>query len=93
MEKINKKICVKCNGNESVLMRKAFGLRLCKNCNETDEFKLISKSRCKNQYKLKDKDLELLEVYEVANPHYRSGPTMKLYKLFDIQYYILNNDI
>ena len=87
----NKKICISCNGTESVSLRKAFDLRLCKNCIELDEFKLITKTRCKTEYKLKDEDLELFEVYETKNPHYRSGPTMKLYKLKEIKDYIQYN--
>ena len=81
MSKINKKICINCTSNDSVSLRKAFDLRLCKNCIELDEFKLISKSRCKSEYKLSDNDLELFEVYEVDNPHFKCAPSMKLYKL------------
>lgn len=93
MSKINKKICVSCNSNDSVSLRKAHDLRLCKNCYESDEYRMISKSRCKSEFKLNDTDLELFQVYEVQNPHYKCAPPMKLYKFREIKDYIQYKDV
>jgi hypothetical protein len=90
---MNKKICISCGGNESVSLRKAFDLRLCKNCIEIDEYKLITKTRCKSEYKLNDNDLELFEVYEVKNPHFSKAAPMKLYKLKEIKDYLQYKNI
>ena len=96
MSKNNKKICVVCNSNDSVSLRKAHNLYLCIKCYETDDYKMITKTRCKTEFKLNDTDLEIFDVHEVKNPHFRCAAPMKLYKLKEIkdyiQYkYIINN--
>lgn len=46
--------------------------------------KRITASTAKSEYMLSEKELEALGCELRVNPHYRSGPPMRLYKLIDV---------
>jgi len=45
---------------------------------------MITSTKAKSEYKLNEKDLSPLKGTLLANPHYRSGPPMRLYSLVDV---------
>lgn len=40
---------------------------------------LITKSEAKNEFRIKDNELEKLNSFKKSNPHYKSGPPMQLF--------------
>jgi len=62
-----------------------YGLPICKRCRDLSEsYQLITKSRAKSEYKLKDKDLADLLHMETTNPHFKSASSMILYLKDDV---------
>lgn len=49
------------------------------------EVKRMTVTRAKTEYKLNEDDLKDLDCKEARNPHYRSMPPMRLYKVSDIE--------
>ena len=47
--------------------------------------KYTTYTNAKSKYLLSDKDLKLLECKLCTNPHYRSGPPMRLYKVVELE--------
>ena len=77
--------CFRCMGNRT-RYDEFYGLRVCFDCRKSySGFKLITKTRAKNEYKLKDNDLDELERVEVDNPHYKTGSKMVLYLETDVK--------
>lgn len=76
-------ICLKHDGHIIHVLQ----LRLCKQCSELPEFKLICKSTAKNEYYLTENDLTHLRAYYVPNPHYKRAPAMNLFILQDVYNY------
>ncbi len=58
----------------------ALDIRLCKSCKTLFKYRLISKTRALENYKLKKQDLEGLGYIEVGNPLYRNQSNMLLYR-------------
>ena len=50
-----------------------------------NEDKRMTVTRAKTEYKLNEDDLKDLDCKEARNPHYRSMPPMRLYKVSDIE--------
>jgi hypothetical protein len=50
-----------------------------------DKMRKITASTAKSVHRLSEKDLEKLNCDYVDNPHYRSGPSMRLYRLIDVE--------
>ena len=63
-----------------------YNLPMCSNC-RTEKLPMITKTKAKTMYKLKDKDLVKLSHYETRNPYYRCAPPMILYLEDDIKHY------
>lgn len=74
--------CENC-GEIGARMNSIFKIRLCINCLHSPKYKLVSKSKALNKYRLTQSDLDnypnSLEKYLVINPYYKSGPPMTLY--------------
>lgn len=78
-------------------MNRTHHIRLCTDCIELDEYKMICKTNAKNEYFLTDKDLAQYETISVrnCNPGYSN---YVLYKFTDIvncfcmKYNIVNDD-
>lgn len=83
--------CEEC-GNLGARMNVLFKIRLCVNCTKSFKYKVITKSKAFNEFKLQQADLDNysnnnpneIKEYIVANPHYKSGPPMRLYLQSDI---------
>lgn len=56
-----------------------------KKTNKDNEEKRMTVTRAKTEYKLNEEDLKDLDCKEARNPHYRSMPPMRLYKVIDIE--------
>lgn len=52
---------------------------------DNKQYEYISKTEALKKYHLNKNDIEELDYKEKVNPHYRSGPKMRLYKLDDIE--------
>jgi hypothetical protein len=62
---------------------------ICDSCYDLDKYKLICKKTVKEEYKIKDKDIEQLKiVFNVDNPVFRCSASMKLYNVKEIKDYI-----
>jgi hypothetical protein len=84
-------LCRKCEADKGKLPCSACGeltrnvheilaVSVCDQCNRTKEqFKLITKTTAKNDYGLNDDELQALNHIDAVNPHYKSGPPMRLY--------------
>lgn len=49
-----------------------------------DPHKQITATRAKSEYKVTEQDLAVLECRRAKNPHYRTGPEMRIYKEIDV---------
>lgn len=83
--------CEDC-GSTGAKMKTLFEIRLCDDCSQSFKYKLISKSKVIDIYKLTPIDLAnnnllnyQIKEYYCKNPHYKSGPPMTLYLESDIQ--------
>lgn len=64
-----------------------YDLPICKKCREASaRCQLITKSRAKSEYKLKDSDLADLLSIETINPHFKSASAMILYLKDDVDW-------
>lgn len=52
--------------------------------------KIICKSTAKNEYNLKEREIDEIDCEYVKNPHYSSSPPMRLYKIANILDYLRN---
>src|SRR5262245_11921384 len=76
---LGKEPCTSC-GNLTKDVHQILKVAVCWDCQKTKEqFSLVSRSRAKEEYCLSDADLSTLKHIEATNPHYKSGPPMKLY--------------
>ncbi len=73
-------------------MNMFFSIRLCDKCSHSFKYKLMSKSKALEQYKLTMEDFNDLDIakYHCKNPYYKSGPPMTLYLESDIQKIFIN---
>ena len=81
---IDPKKCHNCNAvNQPIHL--SHQVRLCKECRELDQYKLITKKTIKENWFLTEKDLEEIEMFEVNNPYYKCAAPMCLYVVEDIK--------
>lgn len=77
--------CEKC-GSETVRLQPIVKIPICQNCwgktSVKEEYKYITKTRAKSEFRLNEKDITKLDFFEIKNPVYATSYPMKLY-LFD----------
>lgn len=64
--------------------RELYNMRICTDCNDLPQYKLITKTRAIKQYKLKETQLETLDSIKRDNPHYKCSAPMTLYREIDV---------
>lgn len=62
-------------------------IRLCTECRQLPQYKLVCKTTAKKAYFLTDKDLAQIQTYCVPNPYYKCAPAMILVTLQDVYNY------
>jgi len=83
-----KEICENCGRKTVSGVHEILQIVLCLPC--ARKLKYITKSRLKSEYRLKESDLQSLNFLEVANPHFKVAPAMKLYLLEQVEYLAKN---
>lgn len=79
--------CDEC-GETPARINRIFDKRLCKECRENPEYKLIYKTTAKNKYFLNEKDIEQLECFEtVAYTGYGNRSAVTLIRDYDAMMY------
>ncbi len=70
--------CIAC-GEKTRFIHEILKAAVCDKCRKNNErFKLITKSRAKDEFGLTDSELSVLQTIEAQNPHYRSASPMIL---------------
>jgi hypothetical protein len=84
MPKKEEKICEDCGSDDAVKKHNIEKIYLCENCIKHEKYTYITKTLAKNDYFLKDGDLENLEMHVTKSGH-GSRYVAYLHKLLDIK--------
>ena len=83
-----KLLCQNCN-RKTVRLQPIVDIPICRNCwmngSLKEQYKYISKTRAKSEFRLNEADLSKTTFFEVKNPHYATAAPMKLFLLDHIE--------
>lgn len=83
-----KLLCKNC-GRKTVRLQPIVDIPICRNCwtdgSIKDQYKYITKTRAKSEFRLNEADLSKTSFFEVKNPHYATAAPMKLFLLDHIE--------
>lgn len=82
--KLHNSLCFYCM-KHTATMSPFYVLPMCQPC-QIKHHPTITMTRAKKEYKLKQSQLETLHHVAFKNPHYLTGPPMKLYLKTDVEY-------